>query len=84
MLDGTQYTAEVLAGNTKTLWRVLGVTHAVFFTLKNRLVERGFIRDRRKVSANEQLAIFLWIVRHGAANALAGDRFNRGGDTISL
>lgn len=82
-LKGTEYTKELLSGNANWLRRMLGVTHIVFYALKQHLVDGGFIYDRYKVKVDEQLAIFLYIVRHGASVVLAGDRFSRGGDTIS-
>jgi len=55
----------------------------VFRKLLHTLGHRTGLQDTKHVSAEEQLAIFLWIARTGMSNAEMQECFQRSGDTIS-
>ncbi|OAY72021.1 hypothetical protein ACMD2_26699, partial [Ananas comosus] len=54
-----------------------------FMALRDVLLARGLIRATRRMTADEQLAIFLFCVGHGVGNRVLAETFQHSGETIS-
>jgi len=63
--------------------RQFGMERFVFHKLLQALKCQTGLQDMKHVSAEEQLAIFLWIACTGMSNAEMQEHFQRSGETIS-
>ncbi len=57
--------------------------HSTFILLRNEIKYKNLLEEKR-VSIEEQLAIFLHIVGRNSSNRSAQERFQHSGATISL
>ncbi|MQL83322.1 hypothetical protein Taro_015811 [Colocasia esculenta] len=88
MMNTSQHTRQVwvnniLTGHEKRCYNVFRVHPQVFARLKDVLVSKSLIRDSRHVSANEQLAMFLYAVGHGVPTGVLMEHFQHSSHTIS-
>ncbi|KAG0129200.1 hypothetical protein HOY82DRAFT_453103, partial [Tuber indicum] len=81
-MTGSTYISELLEGREERMVEVLGISQASFLVLRHYLVCVGALEDSQYIAVNEQLAIFLWIVRGGQSFRQAGERFQRSLCTI--
>lgn len=81
-LSGARLIQEWLEGHWRVCFDNLGMMQDVFKVLCGHLRTVG-LRDTRNVAVEEQLAIFIWIMRHNVGVRLAGHRFQHSEDTIS-
>jgi hypothetical protein len=82
-LSGEQWVQELLSGHPIRIRNELGMRRGVFLQLLAVLRRKAGVNDTRYVSAEEQLATFLYFVRRGLPNRGLQERFQRSGDTIS-
>lgn len=81
---GDAYLKEVLAcGNHNRIQHVLRMPLSTFEHLSKWMHERKILISGKRVSVEEQLAIFLSIVGKNWSNREAQERFQHSGDTIS-
>ena len=66
----------IFVGHPLRFWRAMGMQHHVFRKLVRDLQTRTWLAPTRWVSAEEQLAIFLYIARTGQANVKCRSTFN--------
>ncbi|MQM00257.1 hypothetical protein Taro_032987 [Colocasia esculenta] len=88
MMNTSQHTGEVwvnsiLTGHEKRCYNVFRVHPEVFTHLRDLLVSKSLIGDSRQVSANEQLAMFLYVVGHGVSTGVLMEHFQHSSQTIS-
>ena len=78
-LSGQDWVNELLAidAHPERIRRNLGLSRHVFYALLKLLEDVGGLAPTRYVSCEEQLAIFLYMVVHGASNRKAQERFQR-------
>ncbi|KAF7372232.1 putative nuclease HARBI1 [Mycena venus] len=75
--------ASELLGHPDRCRHELGMSALVFALLLAELVVTGDLMDSRYVTAQEQLAIFVYWMVHGSSQRELQERFQRSGDTIS-
>ena len=80
-LRGREYIAELLTSNERRIHEVLRMPKTTFLDLGNRLVLNGGLGESRKMSVNQQLAMFLAIVGHRCTNLEVQERFQVSGFT---
>jgi hypothetical protein len=83
ILTGRRWLDEVLAGHPDRCRRELGMSALQFALLWAELVATADLMDSRHVTAQEQLAIFVYWMVHGSSQRELQERFQRSGDTIS-
>ncbi|KAF7370409.1 putative nuclease HARBI1-like protein [Mycena sanguinolenta] len=83
ILSGSLWIDEILLGHPDRCHRELGMSTALFLLLLAELVATGDLADSRFVSAQEQVAIFVYWLVHGSSQRELQERFQRSGDTIS-
>ncbi|KAF7340828.1 putative nuclease HARBI1-like protein [Mycena sanguinolenta] len=83
ILSGSLWIDEILLGHPDRCHRELGMSAALFLLLLAELVATGDLADSRFVSAQEQVAIFVYWLVHGSSQRELQERFQRSGDTIS-
>ena len=94
--SGHEYIKELLdSAHPERIHHILRMQLATFYALRDwlhantdlkgdNIIHNQRIRGyRRQVSIEEKLAIFIYISSRGASNRDAGERFSRGGRTIS-
>ena len=81
-LTGKAWLDELLTGHSKRFYRSMGMNKHVFKQLLRELIQTG-LHDTRYVTAEEQLAIFLYLAVTGLAQRHLEERFQRSPDTIS-
>jgi hypothetical protein len=81
-LSGEQWVQELLSGHPRRIRTEFGVYQQTFLTLVQTLRDIG-IRSSRRVTIEEQVAIFLYTVVTGLSSAHVGERFQRSPTTIS-
>lgn len=83
-LTGEEWTQEILSSENPRLFpKNMRMEKPVFQKLCEVFRERGYLRDSRHVSVEQQLHIFLYIVSNNAANRNVQGRFQHSGETIS-
>lgn len=83
-LSGEEWVQEQLRSQNAFKCRdSLGMNAQSFQLLVKNLLNRGSIKHSRGVSAEMQVAIFLYIVRRNASVRETADRFNCSWDTVS-
>jgi hypothetical protein len=81
-LSGAAFTEELLKGHRVRFYNNMGMDKDMFRTLCCHLREAG-LEDSRHVTIEEQLAIFIRVVRKANGIRDVCDRFQHSGDTIS-
>jgi hypothetical protein len=81
-LTGKAWLDELLTGHSKRFYRSMGMNKHVFKQLLRELIQTG-LHDTRYVTAEEQLAIFLYLAVMGLAQRHLEECFQRSPDTIS-
>ena len=81
-LSGQAWVEELLNGHPSRIYNELGVHRRTFSTLVRTLEGLG-IQSSRYVTAEEQVAIFLYTVVTGLSSIHVGERFQRSPSTIS-
>ena len=81
-LTGQQWLDELLSGHPQRFYDSMGMNKHVFRALLGELIKIG-LHDTRYVTAEEQLAIFLYLAVTGLAQRHLEERFQRSPDTIS-
>ena len=82
-LSGEHWVQELLDGHEDRIYNELGMHKHVFNRLLAVLGRDAGLHGTRRVSAKEQLAIFLHYVHRGLSNRALQERFQRSADTIS-
>lgn len=80
---GHQLVCDILNGHPDRGYDHFRMTTSTFVALRDVLLARGLIRGTRYMTADEQLAIFLFCVGHGVANRVLAETFQHSGETIS-
>ncbi|KAF7337368.1 putative nuclease HARBI1 [Mycena sanguinolenta] len=83
ILSGSLWISEILLGHPERCHREIGMSAPVFLLLLAELVAAGDLADSRFVTAQEQVAIFVYWMVHGSSQRELQERFQRSGDTIS-
>eukprot|EP00268_Persea_americana_P009979 TRINITY_DN1400_c2_g1_i3.p1 TRINITY_DN1400_c2_g1~~TRINITY_DN1400_c2_g1_i3.p1 ORF type:complete len:222 (+),score=4.37 TRINITY_DN1400_c2_g1_i3:852-1517(+) len=81
--SGMTYLNEILIGHPRKCLDIFRMSSGCFLLLVNELKRRDLLRDSRKVSVEEQLAIFLYTVGHSQRNQIMQNIFQHSGETIS-
>jgi hypothetical protein len=66
------------------MFAALGVETPAFLAIVSELKQYSTLKDSRYVSAEEQLAIFLYICRGRESNRRTAEEFQRGLETVSV
>ena len=85
-LSGANYIQEILGShspNKRRIYDALRMPETTFLRLVQWVKEKGILHATKKISTEEQLAMFLKIVGEGASNRTTADRFQHSGDTVS-
>jgi hypothetical protein len=82
-LTGLAWLRELFQGHPIRFYNVFGMERHVFRQLVVELALFTGLGHSKHVRMVEQVAIFLWMVRMGARNREAMERFQRSADTIS-
>lgn len=83
VLTGLAWLDELLHGHPQRFKNQLGMAQHVFHKLSGLLQLDFGLSNSKFVTADEQLAIFLYYIRSGCGNRTLQERFQRSGDTIS-
>lgn len=81
-LTATKWINEILHGHPERFRSAFGLSKHVFERLKKVLMWKGGLQDSKHLKAEEQLAIFLYIVTSGLSIEKAQERIQRSVDTI--
>ncbi|XP_022852831.1 uncharacterized protein LOC111374395 [Olea europaea var. sylvestris] len=81
-LTRKMYTLEILNGHPDVCYRNFCMQKHVFMNLCDILKEKGLLKDEKKVSVEEGVAIFMMIVGHTTRYNVIGDRFQHSNNTI--
>ncbi|KAI8528513.1 hypothetical protein RHMOL_Rhmol12G0154100 [Rhododendron molle] len=82
-LTAKEWLAELTVGHPKRMYQSFRMSKTNFFALCELLETRYGLEEGERISVQEQVAIFLWIVGQRANNRNAQERFQRSGETIS-
>ncbi|KAH7840016.1 hypothetical protein Vadar_011431 [Vaccinium darrowii] len=80
---GAKWIAELNVGHPKRMYQAFRMSKTNFLALCELLESRYGLREAERISVQEQVTIFLWIVGQRANNRSAQERFQRSGETIS-
>ncbi|KAL4367185.1 hypothetical protein GQ457_05G027840 [Hibiscus cannabinus] len=83
ILDGKAYIMEILSGNPTVCYEMLRMKKHVFQNFCDRLKVENFLEDEKKVSVEEAVAMFLFIIGQNATQRLIADRFQHSTETVS-
>ena len=83
ILSGQMWLDELLAGHPKRFKEQFGMTKDTFRLLSRELQLHCRLANRRHVTADEQLATFLYLARTGSSTRVLQERFQRSPSTIS-
>ncbi|XP_020094902.1 putative nuclease HARBI1 [Ananas comosus] len=83
VLTGAMYVQEVLEGHDERCKREFRMETHVFKALVKCLRDKGLISDTKYVSAEEQVAMFLFTLSKNASNRTVQERFQHSGETVS-
>ncbi|OAY68269.1 putative nuclease HARBI1, partial [Ananas comosus] len=81
--SGHELVTDLLNGHSDRGYQHFRMSTTNFMALRNVLLARGLIRATRRMTADEQLAIFLFCVGHGVGNRVLAETFQHSGETIS-
>jgi hypothetical protein len=84
ILRGRAWVDELLGGHPDRIYDSLRVRKHVFISLVQFLRADGQVRDSKRVSLEEQVAIFLFICAADPGCRMAAERFQRSWDTINM
>lgn len=82
-LTGEQWLQELLVGHPDRIWTELGVRLHVFLILVEELRMISGLEDSRHITAQEQVAILLYMCVTGLSVRHVGERFQHSNETIS-
>ncbi|KAG5549328.1 hypothetical protein RHGRI_014620 [Rhododendron griersonianum] len=82
-LTGVEWLAELNVGHPKRMYQSFRMSKTNFFALCELLESRYGLEEGKRISVQEQVAIFLWVVGQRANNRNAQERFQHSGETIS-
>ena len=82
-LSGKEYIAELLTSNPRRIHEVLRMPKDTFLELGNWLGQNAGLANSRKMSVEQQLAMFLAIVGHRCSNREVQERFQVSGYTVT-
>ncbi|KAH7866693.1 hypothetical protein Vadar_023664 [Vaccinium darrowii] len=80
---GAKWIAELNVGHPKRMYQAFRMCKTNFLALCQLLEGIYGLREAKRISVQEQVAIFLWIVGQRANNRSAQERFQRSRETIS-
>jgi hypothetical protein len=80
---GAKWVAELNLGHPKRMYQAFRMSKTNFLSLCHLLESSYGLQNAERISVQEQVAIFLWIVGQRANNRSAQERFQRSGETIS-
>jgi hypothetical protein len=83
ILSGQMWFNELMAGHPERFHEQFGMTKHTFRRLSHELQLDSGLVDRRYVTADEQLATFLYAARTGSSTRVLQERFQRSASTIS-
>ncbi|KAF0729570.1 hypothetical protein Ae201684P_001084 [Aphanomyces euteiches] len=83
VLTGSAWVQELLSGNDDRFEEVARMPKDVFMALVQELLEQGQLKPTKQVSANEQVAMYLYFAGHHASSANLQERFQHSGETIT-
>ena len=82
ILSGQMWLDELLAGHPERFSEQFGMSKYAFQLLSRELQLHSGLTDRRHITADEQLATFLYIVRTGSSTRILQECFQRSPSTI--
>ncbi|XP_022852822.1 uncharacterized protein LOC111374384 [Olea europaea var. sylvestris] len=82
LLIGKMYILEILNGHPDICYRNFRMQKHVFMNLCDILKEKGLLKDGKKVSVDEGVAMFMMIVGHTTRYNVIGDRFQYSNNMI--
>ncbi|RHY41620.1 hypothetical protein DYB26_003145 [Aphanomyces astaci] len=83
VLTGSLWVTERLSGNEEAFVEEFRMPKQVFALLVSELVQVAGLKATRQVSANEQLALFLFFAGHHSSSAQLQSRFQHSGETVT-
>jgi len=83
ILTGQLWLDELLQGHPLRFHEQMGMGRHVFRQLSQELQLHNGLQNSKHVTADEQLAIFIYLARTGQSSRMLQERFQRSGDTIS-
>jgi hypothetical protein len=83
LLSGQMWLDELQAGHPERFSEQFGMSKHTFHLLSCELKLHSGLRNRRYVSAEEQLATFLYFARTGSSTRILQERFQRSPSTIT-
>ena len=83
ILSGQMWLDELLVGHPERFGEQFGMSKHTFQLLSRELQLHSGLTNRRQVTADEQLATFLYIARTGSSTRILQERFQRSPSTIS-
>lgn len=83
MLTGFAWVLEQLGGNSRRMRNNLGISPAVFLRLAVALRTHASLTDSKYITAEVQLAMFLYTCRKAAATREVEERFQHSTATVS-
>ncbi|PWA39969.1 harbinger transposase-derived nuclease domain-containing protein [Artemisia annua] len=81
-MSGHQYTQELLQGNNLQCTELIRMSRDSFVRLCNHFKERNWLRDRKHISVEEKMFIFLMIVGHNERFSVMKRRLKHSKETI--
>jgi len=82
ILSGQMWLDELLAGHPERFNEQFGMSKHAFQLLSRELQFYSGLTNRRQVTADEQLATFLYFARTGSSTRILEERFQRSPSTI--
>jgi len=83
-LSGREYVAELLTSNERRIYEVFRMPKGTFLDLCDWMVMHAGLHETKKISIEEQLAMFLAIVGHHSTNREVQERFQVSGYTVTM
>jgi hypothetical protein len=83
ILSGQMWLDELLVGHPERFKEQFGMSKHAFQLLSRELQLQSGLADRRRVTADEQLATFLYFAKTGSSTRILLERFQRSPPTIS-
>ncbi|MBW0484876.1 hypothetical protein O181_024591 [Austropuccinia psidii MF-1] len=81
-LRGNDYVQDLLAAPPDRFLQVLRRRKKFFLELIDELQEKGLLNNSKYIKATEKMMHFLYIISVGQSTRQAGERFQRGQETI--
>ena len=83
ILLGQMWLDELLAGHPERFSKQFGMSKFAFHLLSRELQLHSGLANQRHITADEQLATFLYIARTGSSTRILQERFQQSPSTIS-